>query len=54
MASVAGQVAGVAEQVTGGCWVSYSGGEQVTGDSGQFTGQVAEHVTGLWITTGKL
>ncbi len=35
MASVAEQVTGVAEQVTGGCWVSYSGGEQVTDAVGQ-------------------
>jgi hypothetical protein len=35
VASVAGQVTGVAEQVNGGCWVSYSGGEQVADAAGQ-------------------
>jgi hypothetical protein len=35
VASVAGQVTGVTEQVIGGCCVCYSGGAQVTDAVGQ-------------------
>ncbi len=50
VACVAGQVTCVAEQVIGGCCVSYSGGEQVTDAAGQLMEFLDKSLDYCWLS----